>query len=101
MSFTDFVKKVRKGDIYTGGCVKAPKLMQELLALQEEVGELSQLFSKEILYSRKIDRFDVLSEMGDILHYLVAIGVAHDFTLEDIIEHNTYKIKKKWGITDG
>lgn len=38
---------------------------------------------------------DLLSELGDILHYLTRIGLHYGFSLEDIMVANVDKIQKR------
>ena len=98
--FTSFVKEMhaiflQNRELKTDGCGANLQLIQVLLGLQEEVGELSQLHSKNILYGRKIDKETVLLELGDIIHYVVSVGIQYDYTLEDIIQSNVTKITKR------
>jgi NTP pyrophosphatase (non-canonical NTP hydrolase) len=98
--FTKFVKDmhaifIKHKDLNQYGCSHNVQLMQVMLGLQEEVGELSQIHSKNLLYGRLIDTSEVLSELGDVLHYLVSIGIHYEFTLEDIIQSNVDKISER------
>ncbi len=95
--FDKFVARVKRtGELNPDGCQHNHKLMEEFLALMEEVGELAQLHKKNILYGKEINPGDVLSELGDVLHYLISIAQWYNFTLEEIIDYNIYKVEKKW-----
>jgi|SRR5579864_5788 len=72
-----------------------------------ETGEYMEHFKKVIrdyngdfrayLNSSPMKRQEVLYEFGDALHYMVRIMQYFDFTLEQAMEANIYKLDKRYG----
>ena len=92
-TFTNFIKS-RLKPVKDGNYIHV-KTCQLLFGLSEEVGEVSQLFSKRLLYNQPINLTDLKSELGDVIHYAVAIGAVHGLTLEDILKHNIKKLSSR------
>jgi len=93
--YEEFVAKVSSGKIVDTRLSTDKNLLHKLLGLQEEVGEITQLFSKEMLYNRPIKREDLISELGDAMHYFTAFANMNGITLSEITRHNKDKLTKK------
>ena len=65
------------------------------LGLNEEAGEVAGLAKKEVL--RGVPKSDEkwLSELGDVLWYLVATIVEKGFTLDQVWEYNCEKLAER------
>ena len=59
------------------------------LGLCSEAGEVADVVIKEKYCSKQED---VITELGDVLHYLVALCYLYEVDLEDIISDNLNKI---------
>ncbi len=68
-------------------------LMGMLVGLQCEVAELAELHHKAEWYGKTYDLNRIRSEAGDILNFLTIIIQQYNFTLEDIMQDNLYKLK--------
>ena len=62
-----------------------------LLGLAEETGEVIGIFKKAGRDQKEIDRTHLVEELGDVLWYLVNIGVRHNINFKDIINFNKAK----------
>jgi NTP pyrophosphatase (non-canonical NTP hydrolase) len=70
------------------------RLMENLLGLCEEVGELHGKI-KRVLRDNTNDEEGILKECGDVLFYTVAIANYFDSDLQDIIQRNMYKLNSR------
>tara|TARA_R110002167_G_scaffold14595_3_gene58970 strand:+ start:1639 stop:2010 length:372 start_codon:yes stop_codon:yes gene_type:complete len=70
------------------------RLMENLLGLSEEVGELLGKV-KRMLRDGTFDRDAILNENGDILYYNVSIANFFDSNLQELIEINMDKLKDR------
>lgn len=61
-----------------------------------ETGELGDAVKKHVIYNHDLDVQNVIEEIGDILFYLTGIAAGLNFTLEDCIEANVAKLKKRY-----
>ena len=65
------------------------------LGLAGETGEVLELLKKEIRDGKDI-RSDLILELGDVLHYLTCIAHWYGWNLEDVMEANISKLKKRY-----
>lgn len=74
-------------------------LVEVLLGLSSEVGEIQDLYKKQ-LRDRAFDpaffKKLVKDEMSDLLHYIFSLLVIEDLDIYDIINHNIEKINKRY-----
>lgn len=75
---------------FQGRCLKGA------LGLASEAGEIAGIFEKWIFQDHPIDREEVKKELGDALWYLTYLILGHGWTLEEIMEHNTAKLSKRY-----
>jgi NTP pyrophosphatase (non-canonical NTP hydrolase) len=66
-----------------------------VLALAEEVGEVSKLFAKELRDGVTVDPDILTKELGDILWQLNAIAMDNAIALNDVAEINLYKLRDR------
>ena len=65
------------------------------VGLAGESGELCNLVKKDLFYTgRTISRDDLLGEIGDCLYYLLNLASEYGFTVEEVVENNSAKVKK-------
>lgn len=96
MNYTAFVRNSKIDVVDTRSVFKDNfKLAEEIFGLGGETGEVLEYFKKHVLYGRPFSREHLMSELGDVIHYCVAIGIHFDMTLEEITEYNRDKIRKR------
>ena len=73
-----------------------------LLGIVSEAGELADAAKKAVGYGQYVDMDNVVEELGDLLFYLTGMAEYCGYTLEDLMEDNTDKLKKRYpnGYTD-
>jgi len=67
-----------------------------VIGLCGEAGEVAEWTKKNVY--RGDTRFTpamLKSELGDVLHYLTRIALAHGFTLEEVMAENVLKITER------
>lgn len=62
-----------------------------------EAGELLDAVKKAVIYRLKIDRKNVVEELGDLEFYMEGLRQAYDITREETIEANIAKLGKRYG----
>lgn len=65
--------------------------------LMTEAAEVADLIHKNDVYNRSFSVEELLSELGDVLHFVTIIGQRYGFSLIDIMEDNVDKlIERGW-----
>lgn len=67
-----------------------------LLGMTTEVGELSDVFKKEMAYNVPVDWVNVGEELGDILFYLASFARINDINLEEVLDKNMKKLSARY-----
>ncbi|HWT55880.1 MAG TPA: nucleoside triphosphate pyrophosphohydrolase family protein [Candidatus Microsaccharimonas sp.] len=97
MNFNDYQQKaivtnLRKED-------KFKELMQQVLGLADESGEVLAKFKKWIRDQDadfdKLDRENIKKELGDILWYIAVVADDLDISLDDIATYNIEKLASR------
>lgn len=65
------------------------------VGLAGEVGEVCNLIKKHLFYTNHaIDREHLCDELGDCLYYLLNLATEFGFSVEDLVDKNSGKVKK-------
>jgi NTP pyrophosphatase (non-canonical NTP hydrolase) len=64
------------------------------VGLAGEVGEVADCIKKHIR-GDKINRFDAILELGDVLYYLTAIAQMLGYNLADVMQSNVDKLNAR------
>ena len=97
MNFNDYQKQALTTNLAIGD--RFLELMQQVLGLADEAGEVQSIFKKWIRDQEadfaKLDKANITKELGDVLWYIAVI--AHDLgiPLEDIAAANIEKLRSR------
>ena len=72
------------------------ELKNYTLGLNGECGELTDIVKKWLYHGKKINKADVLFELGDVLFYLTNIAALFGFSLEDVAINNNIKLLNRY-----
>ena len=72
------------------------QLINGVLGLTGESGEVSDLIKKGIFHEKGIDFEHLKKELGDCMWYLAMICEACDFTMDDVMQTNVDKLKARY-----
>lgn len=72
------------------------QMLHGILGVTSEAGELSDHLKRHIFYKTPFDKGNVKEELGDLLWYIALICRAIDVTIEDVMEANIKKLKKRY-----
>lgn len=72
------------------------KLVWFVLGLAGEAGEAANLVKKGVLHKHGLDKAEVVDEMGDCLWYVAAVADLCGTSLEELVEANACKIRKRY-----
>lgn len=72
-------------------------IVNALLGLSGESGELVDVFKKYYFQGHSIDKDEVIKEIGDVFWYLNLLCQALNITFEEIMEKNIVKLRKRYG----
>ena len=72
------------------------RLLHGSVGVSTEGGELLDAMKKYIFYGKPIDRANVKEELGDALYYISLVMDEMGFTLEEVMETNSDKLKARY-----
>ena len=67
----------------------------QLLWMVGEIGEVIDIVKKHLAQGHELDKDRILGELGDIAWYLAEAATALDMDLEDVLQANIDKLKKR------
>lgn len=67
-----------------------------LFGMSTEVGELQDIFKKNLAYRKEVDWVNVEEEIGDLLWYIAVMCKINHFSLNAIMEKNIAKLKARY-----
>lgn len=71
-------------------------LINSVMGLCGESGEAIDIVKKWFAHGHELDREHLKKELGDIAWYLAEAATALDLSLEEILEENIEKLKKRY-----
>ena len=75
---------------------KKDVLINGVMGLCGESGEAIDIVKKHLAQGHELDREKLIKELGDIAWYLAETAFALDVTLEEVLEGNIAKLKKRY-----
>lgn len=75
---------------------KQDVLINSVMGLCGEAGEAIDIVKKWMAHGHELDREHLAKELGDIAWYLAEAATALDLSLNDILEANIEKLKKRY-----
>ncbi len=71
-------------------------LINGVMGLCGESGEVIDLVKKHISHGHELNREKLIDELGDVAWYIARIADVIGVELEDILEHNIEKLRKRY-----
>ena len=71
-------------------------LINSVMGLCGESGEAVDIVKKHLFHGHELDREHLIKELGDIAWYLAEAATALDISLEEVLEANIEKLKKRF-----
>ncbi len=71
-------------------------LINGVMGLCGESGEVIDLVKKHISHGHELNRERLIDELGDVAWYIARIADVLGVELEDILEHNIEKLRKRY-----
>lgn len=71
------------------------RLIENTLGLIGEAGEVAEKVKKLLRDNTKVDRDDIIKELGDVAFYLTALANYFDGSLADVLEVNMDKLNSR------
>ena len=75
---------------------KKDVLINSVMGLCGEAGEAIDIVKKWMAHGHELDRDHLAKELGDIAWYLAEAATALDLSLDDILQANIEKLKKRY-----
>lgn len=66
------------------------------LGIAGEGGEITDIIKKHLYQGHELNQFDLFEEVGDILWYISNLCNVSGFTMEDVMNYNIAKLKKRF-----
>jgi NTP pyrophosphatase (non-canonical NTP hydrolase) len=73
------------------------RLLHVAFGLVTEAGEFADTIKKYIFYGKKIDRTNMVEEIGDLLYYIAIFCDIFETDFEKIMELNNKKLQSRYG----
>ena len=70
-------------------------LINSVMGLCGESGEVIDLVKKHVSHGHPLNREKLIDELGDVAWYLAECATVLDVSLEEILERNIEKLKKR------
>ena len=75
---------------------KKDVLINGVMGLCGESGEVIDIVKKWLAQGHELDREKIKGELGDVAWYLAEVAYALDIPLEDVLQGNIDKLKKRY-----
>ena len=75
---------------------KKDVLINGVMGLCGESGEVIDVVKKWLAQGHELNREKILAELGDVAWYLAEVAYALDTPLEEVLEGNINKLKKRY-----
>lgn len=72
------------------------ELLHAAIGIAGEGGEILDAFKKHVIYNLPLDEKNVREELGDLLYYVFQMFVRLNINLEDVIESNIAKLRRRY-----
>lgn len=72
------------------------ELINGALGLTGEAGEVADIIKKHVFHGHGLDKDEIIKELGDVCWYVALLSHAIDIPLEDILQRNIDKLKKRY-----
>ncbi len=76
---------------------KEDQIINAILGLSGESGEICELFKHVFLGTDELDKDKLLKELGDIMWYIAEMCDAYGFTMQDVADRNLEKLSARHG----
>ena len=71
-------------------------LINGVMGLCGESGEAIDIVKKHLAQGHELDKEHLIKEMGDVAWYLAELATVLDISLEEVLERNIEKLKKRY-----
>lgn len=71
-------------------------ILHMAVGISGEAGELIDAIKKNVIYQKKLDRENVIEELGDLEFYMQGLRDALHITREECLVHNLNKLGKRY-----
>lgn len=75
---------------------KDQMLINACMGLCGESGEVIDHVKKHVFHSHELNKEELIKELGDVAWYLAEACTAIDITLDEVLEKNIEKLKKRY-----
>lgn len=72
------------------------ELINGALGLTGEAGEVADIIKKHVFHGHDMDKDEIIKELGDVCWYVALLSYAIDIPLEDILQKNIDKLKRRY-----
>ena len=66
------------------------------MGMQTEIGELVDVYKREIFYNKPIDEVNIIEEISDCAWYIALLCDHLDIDFEQILQININKLRKRY-----
>lgn len=88
--YDHFVHRLFKSGAACGDLVHAA------MGISGESGELLDAIKKHVVYGKKLDRINVIEELGDLIFYIHAMMNLLGISEQQVLQHNACKLQARY-----
>jgi NTP pyrophosphatase (non-canonical NTP hydrolase) len=94
MNFLEYQGEVIRTGNFNG--TDAEVVSNMCMGISGEVGETVNYIKKSVYQGHELSRDKIKEELGDTLWYLIALASYYNISLDDIVEYNVKKLRKRY-----
>jgi NTP pyrophosphatase (non-canonical NTP hydrolase) len=96
MKLKDYQEEASRTDAPLGRNYDKLHAVHMVMGMSTEVGELVDVFKKNLAYKKPIDWVNVKEEIGDLMWYIVNFCNENNLDINSILETNINKLKDRY-----
>lgn len=93
MTLSEYQKEVMRT---CGQADSRERLAMAIIGIVDELAEVAGPIKKHLYHSHDLDREKMKDEIGDVCWYLALLCNTLGLSLEDVMEHNVSKLKRRY-----
>lgn len=96
MNFKEYQKEASRTDAPLNRDYDKLHAVHMVMGMTTEVGELVDVFKKDLAYNKPVDWVNVKEEIGDLMWYVANFCTINNFDIEEILQTNIDKLRARY-----
>ncbi len=102
MTFEEYKRRISSTELALRKNLGEARLdiLHMLIGIQTELGELMDIYKKELAYGKPIDRANLIEEMGDLMFYQAELMNLEGVSSSEVFSKNIEKLTARYKSTN-